>query len=52
LNREIKEDRSARKMDCGQLDKQKKPPMDGLEDLARKKERKAGTALKMRVKLT
>jgi hypothetical protein len=33
------EDRSTRKMDRGQLNKWKNPPMDALEHLAGKKER-------------
>jgi hypothetical protein len=58
----IKEDRSARNMDRGQLNKQKKDhgqlskikksPVDDLEHLMRKKERQAGEALKTQVKLT
>jgi hypothetical protein len=39
LNEKVEEDRSKRKMDCGQISKQKKPPMDALEHLAGKKER-------------
>jgi hypothetical protein len=52
LDEKIEENRSARKMDRGQLSKRKNPPMDALEHLAGKKERQAGKALKMRVKLT
>jgi hypothetical protein len=52
LNEKIEEDRSARKMDRGQLNKQKNPPMDALEHLVGKKERQAGEALKTWVKLT
>jgi hypothetical protein len=39
------------RMDHGQLSKPKKPPRDALEHLTRKKERHAGEALKMWVKL-
>jgi hypothetical protein len=39
LDREIEEDRSVRKMDRGQLSKQKKPQMDVLDHLIGKKER-------------
>jgi hypothetical protein len=39
-------------MDHGKLIKQKNPPMDALEHLARKKERHVGEALKMWFKLT
>jgi hypothetical protein len=52
FNENIEEDRLARKMDRGQLSEQKKPPMDALKHLARKKERQAGEALKTWVKLT
>jgi hypothetical protein len=52
LDEEIKEDKSTRKMDCGQLSKKKKPPMDSLEHLAGKKERQVDEALKTQVKLT
>ena len=41
-----------REMDRGQLNKQKKPPMDALDHIAGKKEKKVGEAQKMRVKLT
>jgi hypothetical protein len=34
-------------MDCGQLNKWKKTPMDVLENLAEKKEGQAGEALKI-----
>jgi hypothetical protein len=46
LDEEIEEDRSARKIDHGQLNKQKNPPVDALEHLMGKKERQAGEALK------
>jgi hypothetical protein len=49
---EIEDDRSARKKDHGQLSKRKNPPLDSLEHCARRKERQAGEALKMWVKLT
>jgi hypothetical protein len=52
LDEKIKENRSTRKMDHGQLSKQKNPPMDALEHLAGKKERQVGEARKTRVKLT
>jgi hypothetical protein len=52
LGEEIKDDRSTRKKDHGQLSKQKKSPLDSLEHCARRKERQVGEALKMRVKLT
>jgi hypothetical protein len=51
LNENIKEDRQARKMDHGQLNKKKNPPMDALEHLAGKQERQAGEALKTWVKV-
>ena len=50
LNENIEEDRSTRKMDNGQLNKIKNTPMDALEHLAGKKERRAGEALKTWVK--
>jgi hypothetical protein len=52
LNEKTEEDRSTRKMDHGQLSKWKNPPIDALEHLMGKKERQAGEALKMWVKLT
>jgi hypothetical protein len=52
LDGEIEEHRSKRNMDRGQLNKRKKKPMDALEHLIGKKERQAGEALKMWVKLT
>jgi hypothetical protein len=52
LDGEIEEDRSTRKMDRGQLNKWKNPPMDALEHLAGKKEGQVGKALKTWVKLT
>jgi hypothetical protein len=52
LNEKTEEDRSTRKMDRGQLNKRKNPPIDALEHLAGKKERQAGEALKTWVKLT
>jgi hypothetical protein len=39
LNEKIEEDRQARKLDHGQLNKQKKPPTDALEHLVGKQER-------------
>jgi G:T/U-mismatch repair DNA glycosylase len=52
LDEEIEDDRSARKMDHGKLNKRKKPLLDALEHCARRKERQADEALKTRVKLT
>jgi hypothetical protein len=52
LDEEINDDRSARKMDCGQLSKQKKPSLDALEHRMKRKEKQAGEALKTWVKLT
>jgi hypothetical protein len=52
LDEEIEENKSTRRMDHGQLNKRKKPPLDALEHLAGKKERQAGEALKMRIRLT
>jgi hypothetical protein len=52
LDGEIEEDRSTRKMDHGQLSKRKNLLMDALDNLIGMKERQAGEALKMRVKLT
>ena len=52
LDKEIEDDRSARKMDHGQLNKQKKPPLDALEHRMRRKERHVGEALQIWVKLT
>jgi hypothetical protein len=52
LDRDIEEDRSARKMDCGQLKKWKNPPMDSFENLVGKKERQVDESLKMWVNLT
>jgi hypothetical protein len=46
LDEEIKDNRSTRKMDCGQLNKWKKLPLDALEHRVRRKERQAGEALK------
>jgi hypothetical protein len=52
LDEEIEDDKSSRKMDRGQLSNRKKAPLDALEHHVRKKERKAGKALKTWVKLT
>jgi hypothetical protein len=46
LDEEIKDDRSTRKMDRGQLRKWKNPPLDALEHREMKKERQAGEARK------
>jgi hypothetical protein len=47
LNEKTEEDRSTRKRDRGQLNKWKNPPIDALENLAGKKDRQVGEALKM-----
>jgi hypothetical protein len=52
LDEEIKDDRSKRNMDHGQLRKCKMPLLDALEHRARRKERQVGKALKTCVKLT
>jgi hypothetical protein len=52
LEEKIKEDKAAKKMDRGQLNKRKKTPMGALEHLMEKKEEQAGEALKTRVKWT
>jgi hypothetical protein len=52
LDEEIEDDRSARKMDQGQLSKQNNTSLDALEHRTRRKERQAGEARKKRVKLT
>jgi hypothetical protein len=52
LEEKIKEDKAVRKMDHGQLNKQKKTSTSALEHLTEKKERQVGKALKARVKLT
>jgi len=52
LDGEIEEDKSARNMDHGKLSKRKNPPMDTLAHLIKKKERRAGKALKTQVRLT
>jgi hypothetical protein len=39
LDEDIEEDKSARKMDHGQLIKRKNPPVDALDHLAGRKER-------------
>jgi hypothetical protein len=52
LDKEIEDDRSIRKKDRGQFSKWKNPPLDALEHRVRRKERHAGEALKMQVKLT
>jgi hypothetical protein len=46
LDKEIEEDRSARKVDRGQLNKRKNPPVYALENLVGRKERQVGEALK------
>jgi hypothetical protein len=52
LDKKTKENRSARKIDRGQLSKRKNPPIDSLEHLTGKKEGQAGKAWKIWVKLT
>jgi hypothetical protein len=52
LDEEIKDDRSSRKKDRGQLNKKKNPPLYALEHRVRRKESQAGEALKTQVKLT
>ena len=52
MDEEIEDDRSKRKKDHGQFSKRKNPPLDALEHCVRRKERQAGEALKMQVKLT
>jgi hypothetical protein len=52
LDENIEEDKSARKMDHGQLSKRKNPPFDSLEHLMGNKERHACEAQKTWVKLT
>jgi hypothetical protein len=52
LDEDIKDDRSSRKMDHGQLSKWKKMSTSALEHLAEKKERQADKAQEVRVKLT
>jgi hypothetical protein len=46
LYKEIKEYKFGGKTNHGQLNKQKNPPVDSLEHLARRKERQVGEALK------
>jgi hypothetical protein len=52
LDVKIKDNRSTRNMDHGKLSKRKNPPMDALEHLVGKKERRVGEARKTWVKLT
>jgi hypothetical protein len=52
LDKKIKDDISSRKTNHGQVIKKKNPPVDTLENLAGRKERQGGEALKMWVKLT
>jgi hypothetical protein len=51
LKEKIKENRSTKNMDHGQLNKKKNPSMNALEHLIEKKERLAGEALETWVKL-
>jgi hypothetical protein len=52
LDEEIRDDRSVRKKDHGQLSKQRKPSLDALEHRAMKKKRQAGEARKKQVEIT
>jgi hypothetical protein len=52
LDERIEENISKRKMDHGKLNKKKNPLVNSLEHFTRRKERQAGEAWKMRVKLT
>jgi len=52
MNEEIKDNRSTRENNRRQLNKQRKPPLDDLENHMRREERHAGVAMKRRVKLT
>jgi hypothetical protein len=52
LDEETKDDILAMNMDREQISKWKNLPLDALEHHSRRKERQAGEALKMRVKLT
>jgi hypothetical protein len=52
LDEKIRDDRSERKKDRGQLNKQRNLSLDALEHREMKKERQAGEAWKKRVKLT
>jgi hypothetical protein len=52
LDEEIEDEKVARKKDCRQLNKRKKPLLDALEHHARRKQRQVGEALKTWVKLT
>ena len=52
MDEEIKDERSSRNMDRGQLNKKENPSMDALEHHVRRKERQVGEAQKKWVKLT
>jgi hypothetical protein len=52
LKEKIKEDKSSKNIDRGQLNKRNKTPRDALEHLTKTKEGQAGEALKTRVKWT
>jgi hypothetical protein len=52
LDEDIKDDRSERKKDLRQVNKQKKPPLDSLDHHMRRKERQVGEAWKTQAKLT
>jgi hypothetical protein len=52
LKEKIKEDKETKKIDHGQVNKQKKTLMGALEHLAKKKEEQVGEVLKMRVMWT
>jgi hypothetical protein len=47
LEEKIKEDKSTKKMDLGQLNKRKNTPTDSLEHLTENKEEQASKALKI-----
>jgi hypothetical protein len=52
LEEKIEENKEARKMDCGKINKRKKTSTSSLEHLMEKKERQAGEDLKTWFKLT
>jgi hypothetical protein len=52
LDEKIRDERSERKKDRGQLSKQRKPSLDALEHREMNKERQVGEARKKWVKLT
>jgi hypothetical protein len=52
VEEKIEEDKETKKMDHGQLSKQKKASTGALDHLVENRERQAGEALKTRVKWT